>query len=353
MNDVAPDATLDPETRAAHDDHDALRLWLRMLTCTMLVERHIKARLKRRFGMSLPRFDLMAQLERASDGIRMSELSRRLMVSGGNVTSLVDQLVEEGLVERRDVPGDRRAFAVALTPGGRAPSSPWRASTRPGSSSSPTRCPPRTATASTSCSAASSARCPPSERETAMTMDTHRRPFRDYAARHFRYAASEDGKVATVTLDRPERKNPLTFDAYAELRDLFRDLVYASDVKAVVITGAGGNFSSGGDVHEIIGPLTRMDMPGLLAFTRMTGDLVKAMRALPAADRRRGGRRVRRRGRDGGARGRPARRHAEREDRVPVRARGARGLRTWAPARCCRARSARGAPRSCSTPGAR
>jgi enoyl-CoA hydratase/carnithine racemase len=89
------------------------------------------------------------------------------------------------------------------------------------------------------------------------------------------------GGVATVTLNRPERKNPLTFESYAELRDAFRDLVYTPEVKAVVVTGAGGNFSSGGDVHEIIGPLTEMDMPGLLRFTRMTGDLVKAMRACP------------------------------------------------------------------------
>jgi DNA-binding MarR family transcriptional regulator len=115
----ATDVTLDPETRVAHDDHEALRLWLRMLTCTMLVERHIKARLRERFRLSLPRFDLMAQLERAPDGLRMSDLSRRLMVSGGNVTSLVDQLVGEGLVERRDVPGDRRASAVCLTRRGR------------------------------------------------------------------------------------------------------------------------------------------------------------------------------------------------------------------------------------------
>jgi enoyl-CoA hydratase/carnithine racemase len=93
------------------------------------------------------------------------------------------------------------------------------------------------------------------------------------------------GKVATITLDRPERKNPLTFESYAELRDLFRQLSYADDVKSVVVTGAGENFCSGGDVHEIIGPLVRMqeagDMPGLLAFTRMTGDLVKAMRHCP------------------------------------------------------------------------
>jgi len=112
-------------------------------------------------------------------------------------------------------------------------------------------------------------------------MEGHRRPYAGYEARHFRYEASADGKVATITLDRPERKNPLSFDSYAELRDLFRALVYASDVKAVVIAGAGGNFSSGGDVHEIIGPLTRMAAPGLLAFTRMTGDLVKAMRRCP------------------------------------------------------------------------
>lgn len=86
-----------------------------------------------------------------------------------------------------------------------------------------------------------------------------------------------EGSVAIIQLDRPERKNPLTFDSYAELRDTFRDLVYADDVDAVVFLPNGGNFSSGGDVHDIIGPLTRMDMKELLAFTRMTGDFVKAM----------------------------------------------------------------------------
>ncbi|WP_165219687.1 enoyl-CoA hydratase family protein [Affinirhizobium pseudoryzae] len=107
------------------------------------------------------------------------------------------------------------------------------------------------------------------------------RPFRDYQAKHFLWEVSEDGRVATIRLNRPERKNPLTFESYAELRDLFRDLAYASDVRAVVLTGAGGNFSSGGDVFEIIEPLTKMAMPDLLAFTRMTGDLVKAMRKCP------------------------------------------------------------------------
>ena len=100
-----------------------------------------------------------------------------------------------------------------------------------------------------------------------------------FTPKHFGWAF--DAGVATVTLNRPERKNPLTFESYAELRDTFRALVDAREVKAVVVTGAGGNFSSGGDVHEIIGPLTEMPMPRLLAFTRMTGDLVKAMRGCP------------------------------------------------------------------------
>jgi len=100
-----------------------------------------------------------------------------------------------------------------------------------------------------------------------------------YVARHFSWAF--DSGVATITLNRPERKNPLTFDSYGELRDLFNALKYATDVKAVVVGGEGGNFCSGGDVHEIIGPLTGMRMPELLEFTRMTGDLVKAMRNCP------------------------------------------------------------------------
>ena len=97
--------------------------------------------------------------------------------------------------------------------------------------------------------------------------------------KNFRWEVA--GKVATITLDRPEKKNPLTFDSYAELRDTFRALALENEVKGVVITGAGGNFCSGGDVFEIIGPLTRMKIPELLAFTRMTGDVVKAMRLCP------------------------------------------------------------------------
>ena len=100
-----------------------------------------------------------------------------------------------------------------------------------------------------------------------------------FSPRHFLWEF-ENG-VATITLNRPERKNPLTFESYDELRDTFRALDQAWEVKAVVVRGAGGNFSSGGDVHEIIGPLTKMDREGLLGFTRMTGDLVRAMRACP------------------------------------------------------------------------
>jgi enoyl-CoA hydratase/carnithine racemase len=117
----------------------------------------------------------------------------------------------------------------------------------------------------------------------ALEYDRSRVDFATYQPAHFQWSLS--GKVATITLNRPERKNPLTFESYAELRDTFRALLYADAVKSVVITGAGGNFCSGGDVHEIIGPLVRMqeagDMQGLLDFTHMTGELVKAMRACP------------------------------------------------------------------------
>jgi enoyl-CoA hydratase/carnithine racemase len=119
--------------------------------------------------------------------------------------------------------------------------------------------------------------------DTAARFRPPRVDFRDFRAQHFLWQL--EGSVATITLNRPERKNPLTLESYAELRDTFRDLVYADAVKSIVVTGAGGNFCSGGDVHEIIGPLVEMqrngDMAGLLAFTRMTGDLVKAMRACP------------------------------------------------------------------------
>lgn len=104
-------------------------------------------------------------------------------------------------------------------------------------------------------------------------------PLSDYKPRHVRFAVA--GKVATLTLDRPEKKNPLTFDSYAEIVDLFRAAAKDKAVKAIVVTGSGGNFCSGGDVFEIIEPLTKMSTVELLDFTRMTGDVVKAMRACP------------------------------------------------------------------------
>jgi DNA-binding MarR family transcriptional regulator len=109
---------MDLETRATADDHRALRLWLRLLTCSQLIERHVRSRLRSRFGITLPRFDLLSQLERHPQGLRMNELSRLLMVTGGNVTGVVDQLVKEGLVERVDEPSDRRAWRVKLTRAG-------------------------------------------------------------------------------------------------------------------------------------------------------------------------------------------------------------------------------------------
>jgi enoyl-CoA hydratase/carnithine racemase len=115
-------------------------------------------------------------------------------------------------------------------------------------------------------------------------MDSHlaagnRRSAAALTLRHAGWSVRD--AVGVITLDRPERKNPLTFDSYAELRDLFETLARADDVRAIVVQGAGGNFCSGGDVHEIIGPLTKMRIPDLLTFTRMTGDLVKTMRACP------------------------------------------------------------------------
>jgi DNA-binding MarR family transcriptional regulator len=111
---------MDLEARLHTDHANELRLWLRMLTCTQLIERNVRAALREKFDTTLPRFDLMAQLERAPQGLKMNELSRRLMVTGGNITGITDQLVQEGLVERMSVEGDRRAYLVKLTPSGYA-----------------------------------------------------------------------------------------------------------------------------------------------------------------------------------------------------------------------------------------
>jgi len=113
------DTNSDLETRLTEEHHDSLRLWLRMLSCTVMVEAEIRTRLRNEFGITLPRFDLMAQLERYPDGLRMGELSKRMMVTGGNITGITDQLEQENLVMRVADPKDRRAYSVKLTPGGR------------------------------------------------------------------------------------------------------------------------------------------------------------------------------------------------------------------------------------------
>ena len=110
---------MDLEARAREDHHDALRLWLRLLTCTQLIEQQVRARLREQFETTLPRFDLMAQLERSPEGLKMNELSRRMMVTGGNVTGITDQLESEGMVQRLPLEGDRRALLIRLTPTGR------------------------------------------------------------------------------------------------------------------------------------------------------------------------------------------------------------------------------------------
>ena len=116
---MSPHTQIDMEKRAHEDHHASLRLWLRLLSCTTRIEDTIRQRLRERFGITLPRFDLMAQLEREPRGLTMGELSRRMMVTGGNVTTIVDQLENEQLVQRQPLPGDRRAFMVVLTPAGR------------------------------------------------------------------------------------------------------------------------------------------------------------------------------------------------------------------------------------------
>ena len=114
----APDRRIDREFIVRQGDHRALRIWLRMLTCTQLIERQVRLRLRDRFATTLPRFDLMAQLERHPAGLKMNALSRLMMVTGGNITAIVDQLEKEGLVERLDEPDDRRAFRIRLTRAG-------------------------------------------------------------------------------------------------------------------------------------------------------------------------------------------------------------------------------------------
>ena len=272
------------EARAGSGDHAVLKLWLRLLASSTQIENEVRRRLRERFDISLGRFDYLAQLHRAPAGLRMSELSRCLMVTGGNVTGLTDDLVRDGLVARESSPADGRAWIVRLTAAGKASfeamaseHEKWIrelfagldaedrapapcATRRAASASARQRSLGRGGHVMTDASNHDTARLDPA------LAAGNRRPLAGYDARHFLWQV-EDG-VGRITLDRPERKNPLTFDSYAELRELFGNLRYADDVHAIVIAGSGGNFCSGGDVHEIIGPLTQLDYaPELLKFT--------------------------------------------------------------------------------------
>ncbi len=278
-------APLDAETKVAerpHDHKDELRLWLRLFTCKEVIEAEVRRRLRDNFDVTLPRFDLLAQLDRAPNGMTLGELSQRMMVSNGNVTGLVDRLVEQGLIQRRPSPKDRRAQIVSLTAEGRKF---FRAMARANgdwigemfADLSERR--HRDADAPARQDQGVGAQGDRQRRLAMSAANPVTLPLAGYQARHIRLAV--DGKVATITLDRPDKKNPLTFDSYAEIVDLFRAAAKDKGVKAFVVTGAGGNFCSGGDVFEIIEPLIEMKTAELLDFTRMTGEVVKAMRACP------------------------------------------------------------------------
>jgi enoyl-CoA hydratase/carnithine racemase/DNA-binding MarR family transcriptional regulator len=251
-----------------------LRLWLRLYAATSVIEREMRGFLRARFASTLPRFDLMAALERTPEDLTMGELSRRLMVSGGNVTSIVTGLERDGLVRRRSPAHDRRTSYVALTEAGRTAFAEMARAHERWINELLADVGDEDVDALTDLLAEL-------KHKTEARAESGEGAMKgaDYRPRHFRWEMH--GEVAVVTLNRPEKKNPLTFESYAELRDTFRTLVDCDDVKAVVLTGAGENFCSGGDVLEIIAPLTERDTKGLLAFTRMTGDVVKAIRACP------------------------------------------------------------------------
>ena len=235
------------------------------------IEAEVRERLRVEFEVTLPQFDVMAALERKPDGMTMTELSRFLMVSNGNVTGIIDRLVSDKLVARQAPADDRRAIIVRLTPRGLKEFTAmakahetlgrWLAvGIRRGGGGHAD--PPSRRIVQ-----------PHSQRRIArMTMS-------DFKPKHFNWSAQNG--VAVITLKGAERKNPITFESYAELGQTFRELARARDIKVVVFGSNGGNFCSGGDVHDIIGPLLSRDMKGLLEFTRMTGELVKAMRACP------------------------------------------------------------------------
>ena len=251
------------------DSKQRLRLWLRLLSCTTAIEKKARAMLNARFGTTLPRFDVMAALDREPDGLTMSGLSELLLVSNGNVTAIVARLVEDGLVTRTRDKADRRVLRVKLTAKGRRDFRGFAAR-------------PRSLDRTTARRSGRWRDQPPSRRPWPRQSLHRKERIMNPAAfkpKHFQWEFA-DG-IATVTLNRPERKNPLTFESYAELRDLFRDLVYTRDVKVVVVTGAAAISAPAATCTRSSGRSPKKDMTGLLDFTRMTGDLVKAMRGCP------------------------------------------------------------------------
>ena len=307
----------------------------------------MRRRLRDEFDVTLPRFDLMAQLDKAPNGMTLGELSQRMMVSNGNVTGLAERLVEQGLLDRRAVAerpprADRQPHRRGPP---RVPRHGAHARGLDRARFSPASMPARSSTLMTLL-----AKTKASARK-AMTRaggDMIAQPRHAAARRTTRRnmcASTVDGKVATLTLNRPDKKNPLTFESYAEIANIFRAAAKDKQVKAFVITGEGGNFCSGGDVFEIIGPLVEMDT-------------VEPARIHPHD----------RRGREGDARSARSRSSRRSTACAPAPARSSRwpptcgseprrprsrscstasGLpaATWAPARSCRASSGRAAPR--------
>ena len=247
------------------------------------------------------------------------------MVTGGNVTGLTDQLVAEGFVERTNDAEDRRALIVKLTAAGRKQfllmaqaHEAWLVELLDGFDAVAERCTVRIAR-SLACASGPSGGTMNNTRVDPALVAGNRKALAAYRATHFAWAC--EAGVATVTLNRPERKNPLTFESYAELRDLFRALKYASDVHVVVIHGAGDNFCSGGDVHEIIGPLVQLQRARAADVHPHDRRPRQRDARLPAADHRRGRWRVRRRRRDRRHGQRHAAGYRAQQDRVPVQPR--------------------------------
>jgi DNA-binding MarR family transcriptional regulator len=326
--DALGDKHIGLEARAQIEDHLDMKIWLRLLACSTQIEQQIRRQLRARFGTTLPRFDYLAQLARHPQGLRMNLLSRYLMVTGGNVTGLTDQLVKEALVERTLDADDRRSYLVVLTEKGRSEFAAMAVEHEQWLTDMFGGLPQASKDAlyehlghlrvhlahGQSATEPLAQQPNPSSSVDPALLAGNRKRLAGYEAGHFVWQV-ESG-VATLTLNRPERKNPLTFDSYAELRDLFHQLKWAEDVHAVVIVGAGDNFCSGGDVHEIIGPLDPTQSPRIADVHPHDGRAGQDHARLSAAHRRRCGWRVCRRRRHHGHGQRYAARHCAQQDRL-------------------------------------